>query len=109
MKNFFIIIFFLFLHLNFLENAQLCPDDETKCEHGDCIPYSDDSSKYFCQCHPGYDTYPYDNEIKCNYSKKSQLKAFLLELLLCYGADSFFIFLLFIYSFKNNNKSKRRK
>ena len=95
MKKFFLILFFINLQLfncdDSKENAKLCPDGETQCDHGDCIQFSDDPSQYLCQCHKGYDTYPSDNSIKCNYSKKSQLKAFLLELLLCYGAGHFYI------------------
>ena len=95
MKKFFLILFFINLQLfncdDSEENAKLCPDGETQCDHGDCIQFSDDPSQYLCQCHKGYDTYPSDNSIKCNYSKKSQLKAFLLELLLCYGAGNFYI------------------
>ena len=95
MKKLHLILFFSFLQLFKCDNSKgniiLCEDGETQCEHGDCMQYTDDPTKYFCKCYSGYDTYPYDNSVKCNYHKKSQLKAFLLELLLCYGAGHFYI------------------
>ena len=95
MKQFLLILFFIFLQIvnsnDSPENIKLCPDGETQCDKGDCVQFSDDPQKYFCECHKGYDTYPSDNSIKCNYKKKSQVKAFLLELLLCYGAGHFYI------------------
>ena len=95
MKQFLLIIFFIILQIfncdDSPENIKFCPDGETQCDNGDCVQFSDDPNKYLCECHKGYDTYPYDNTIKCNYRKKSQIKAFLLELLLCYGAGHFYI------------------
>ena len=95
MKQFLLILFLIFLKIfncdDSPENVKFCPDGETQCDKGDCVQFSDDPHKYFCECHKGYDTYPYDNTIKCNYRKKSQIKAFLLELLLCYGAGHFYI------------------
>ena len=95
MKQFLLIIFFIILQIfncdDSPENIKFCPDGETQCDNGDCVQFSDDPNKYFCECHKGYDTYPSDNSIKCNYKKKSQVKAFLLELLLCYGAGHFYI------------------
>ena len=95
MKKIFLILSLIIIQLinceDSSDNTQLCPDGETQCDHGDCTQYTDDPSNYFCNCHEGYDTHPFDNPIKCNYKKKSQLKAFLLELLLCYGAGHFYI------------------
>ena len=95
MKKIQLILFFIFLQILYCDdspnNIKLCDDGETQCDHGECITYDDEPSKYFCKCYPGYDTYPYENSVKCNYKKKSQLKAFLLELLLCYGAGHFYI------------------
>ena len=93
MKKFILIMFLTNLCLfkcdETIENEKsLC---EAECEHGDCIQFSDDTTKYFCNCHEGYDTYPDDSPKRCNYLKKSQLKAFLLELILCYGAGHFYI------------------
>ena len=85
---FLIILFFVLFQLIISEE---CPDD-IKCNNGYCEPYNEDGSiKYICKCNKGYITYPYDNEEKCNYKKKSQLKAFLLELILCYGAGHFYV------------------
>ena len=93
MKRFFLILFLSFTQLlkcdDTVENIKLC--GEIECDHGDCINLDDDPSNFYCECSPGYDTYPDDSSIKCNYKKKSQIKAFLLELLLCYGAGHFYI------------------
>ena len=74
------------------QKIEECPDG-TKCskDNGKCTKYSDNDALYFCDCNPGYITYPYDSEFQCNYQQKSQLKAFLLELFLCYGSGHFYI------------------
>ena len=97
-KNIIIILIYLLYLIpdiicqNSIDNVQSCPDG-TLCnlDNGKCRPYDDDKSLYFCECNSGYETYPEDNDVKCNYKKKSQLKAFLLELFLCYGAGHFYI------------------
>ena len=48
------------------------------------------NSEYLCICDSKYTTYPEKNEIKCNYERKRQLKAFLLEFFLTYGAGHFY-------------------
>ena len=92
MKKLISILFFINLCLfncdGTVNEKLLCESD---CVHGDCIQFPDDNTKFFCNCDEGYVTYPEDNQKKCNYHKKSQLKAFLLELLLCYGAGHFYI------------------
>ena len=92
-KFYILIIFLLCCQLfncdNQIENVKLCGNIE--CEHGDCISSIDEPNQFICECHKGYDTYPEDSVTKCNYKKKSQLKAFLLELILCYGAGHFYI------------------
>ena len=92
MKKIILILFFINLYLfncdGTVNGKTLC---ESECEHGDCIQISNDDTKFFCNCHEGYVTYPDDSQNKCNYRKKSQLKAFLLELILCYGAGHFYI------------------
>lgn len=73
------------------EESTDCPDG-LKChsKNGECMKYDDDT-KYFCNCKDGYTTYPKDNTVKCNYEQKKQLKAFLLELFVCYGSGHFYI------------------
>ena len=91
MKNIFLITIFLIILQLF--TSEECPDN-TKCIHGYCQSdfYNEDGTiKYKCICNTGYTTHPENNEEKCNYKKKSQLKAFLLELILCYGAGHFYI------------------
>lgn len=49
-----------------------------------------DGDNYICECKEEFTTYPADNEVMCNYKKKSQLKAFLLEFFLTYGSAHFY-------------------
>jgi len=44
-----------------------------------------------CTCLPEYDTFPVTSIIRCNYEKKMQKTAFLLELFLSYGSGHFYI------------------
>ena len=62
----------------------LCPKDR-----GQCTNYSDEGK--FCKCFSGYMDDPKESNYKCTYKQKTQLKAFLLELFLCYGAGHFYI------------------
>jgi hypothetical protein len=43
-----------------------------------------------CVCNTTYDTYPEDSTVMCNYKKKSQLLAFILELFVTFGAGHFY-------------------
>jgi hypothetical protein len=43
-----------------------------------------------CLCDDPYDTYPENNQTMCNYTKKSQLIAFFLELIVTFGAGHFY-------------------
>ena len=54
---------------------------------GKCVDFATSN----CTCIPEYDTYPISSTIKCNYQKKSQLTAFILELILSYGSGHFYI------------------
>jgi hypothetical protein len=64
--------------------------DLLSCGNNKCSKYNsvcllvEDS--FSCVCNEGFTTYPETNNEKCNYSKKSQLTAFLLELFITYGA-----------------------
>ena len=91
-KLFYLNILFIIIYKVSCENIETCVDGKTKCysDNGKCTKYDDDD-KYFCECNEAYTTFPEDSEIGCNYKKKSQLKAFLLELFLCYGSGHFYI------------------
>ena len=82
---------FNFVYSDSTENIEVC-EDGTKCnaDHGKCTKFDDDSNGYFCNCKDGYATSPKE-EVQCNYKQKSQLKAFLLELFLCFGSGHFYI------------------
>ena len=94
-------IMFIIFNLLYLINFIICQDlnETTTLSNGKyylndrsyCREYDDDPGKFFCECIDGYASYPEDNNIQCNYKQKLQLKAFLLELFLCYGAGHFYI------------------
>ena len=87
-KTFLIVIF---LSLIYITKNSDCGEWNCNLDNGNCTEYDDNKGHYFCNCHSGYTTYPYDNDIQCNYKQKSQLKAFLLELFLCYGSGHFYV------------------
>ena len=82
-----------FIILFYLIQFIICEDNEENlinCGDGiqcnkDCLVYDEDKGNLVCNCYLG------DNVVDCNYRQKSQLKAFLLELFLCYGAGHFYI------------------
>ena len=90
-KVFLTILFISLINISICQNNEECSELNCNLENGNCTEYDDNKGHYFCNCHSGYTTYPYDNKIQCNYKQKSQLKAFLLELFLCYGAGHFYI------------------
>ena len=65
-----------------------CGSKKCASKNGKCVKQE---SNYVCVCDKKYITYPEDNEIECNYERKRQLKAFLLEFFLTYGAGHFYI------------------
>jgi hypothetical protein len=95
-NNKYLLITFLFLiqYINSKNNKDdddysICGTD-IKCSNkgGTCNEYN---NNFYCTCSEKYATYPDDNEILCNYERKRQLKAFLLELFLTYGAGHFYV------------------
>ena len=82
-----IIIFIYLIQLIISEDSEnnlINCGDGIQCNK-ECLVYDEDKGKLFCNCYLG------DNVVECNYKQKSQLKAFLLELFLCYGAGHFYI------------------
>lgn len=63
-----------------------CVDDVTSCSgNGKC-----NDQKTDCICDVDFDTFPADSSKQCNYQKKKQLVAFLLEMFLGFGAGHFY-------------------
>ena len=56
--------------------------------HGTCQMTTESN---YCSCYDRYTTYPVNSDIQCNYERKKQLNAFLLEFFLTYGAGHFYI------------------
>ena len=54
--------------------------------HGSCNIFN-----ATCLCNPLYDTYPEDGITLCNYLRKDQLTALLLELLITFGAGHYYL------------------
>ena len=82
-----IIILLCLISFVFSENSE---ENLIDCGDGilcnkDCLVYDEDKGTFICNCYLG------QNEVNCNYKQKSQLKAFLLEFFLCYGAGHFYI------------------
>ena len=75
------------------QNIKACSDGILcDLDHGKCIQYDDnDKKKIFCKCNEGYDTNSKISEVYCNYKQKSQIKAYLLELIFCFGAGHFYL------------------
>ena len=90
-KTIFILTIFLCFHSPALCNEQLDYEEcgAVKCvkKHGTCQMTTESS---YCSCYERYTTYPKDSEIQCNYERKKQLNAFLLEFFLTYGAGHFY-------------------
>lgn len=88
--------FFMFLYL--IQIGYSAPSSTTKehiscgnfqCDknHGTC---SSNEGESFCSCLDDYATFPLDNKTQCNYLRKRQLVAFLLEFFVTYGAGHFY-------------------
>ncbi len=72
-------------------NLITCPNGiSCNSKNGECIK-DELKEEYICLCKNGYSTYPENSETKCNYQQKTQIKAFLLEFFLSYGAGHFYI------------------
>ncbi len=78
----------IFSEIRILQSVVKCQTD-AECGNGICI-----KDKGECQCNKGYITHNTETSTKrevCNYEQKSQLKAFLLELCVGFGAGNFYI------------------
>ncbi len=108
-KIHFIFLLFLFSFIVQKTNSQNAtnqiPNDSNKIEfiqcglsrclisNGYCKENNNDgkTTKYECQCLKEYGTIPNEFNYACNYKKKSQLTAFLLELFISNGAGHFYV------------------
>lgn len=64
-----------------------CGDEYCISGKGECYQ---DNLKTLCLCYEEYGTFPKDSLIRCNYLKRSKIKAFLLELFLSFGSGHFY-------------------
>ena len=95
MKSFSVLLFILFLFcLVECQNAPAnkirdipCGDFTCTYNQGICVQSTINST---CICIIHLQSYPSNNTIQCDYPRKKQLTAFLLELFLTYGAGHFY-------------------
>lgn len=87
MKSICVLVVCVCLKCKQLEEEE-CGDAKCVREHGTCQRTNEGNE---CLCYEGYATFPKDSEVKCNYQRKKQLNAFLLEFFLTYGAGHFYV------------------
>jgi len=83
----FISIFILSLLMSISSKEIKCGDYVCNLKHGVCV---EENLNMICVCLDRYETFPLDNPEKCNYKKKSKVKALLLELFITYGSGHFY-------------------
>lgn len=81
-----IFIFFLWISLTRCDEINYIVCGDYKCVEGRAECFEDTSFV----CNDQYDTYPETSTEMCNYKKKSQLIAFLLETFLAFGVGHFY-------------------
>lgn len=59
--------------------------NENNCKNGECI------DNIICECFNNYSTHPHTNNKKCNYRKKKQWIAFLLEAIPSFGVGHLYL------------------
>lgn len=62
----------------------------TQCGDYNCNSNSFCLNNQICLCNPGYTSNPFDNLDQCCYQKRKQIKAFLLEFFVSFGAGHFY-------------------
>ena len=80
MKKIQIYIIILLFSIYYSQN-----DKKYECINGENI------TEGVCECHNGYATYPHTENKKCNYKKKKQWVAFLLEAIPSFGIGHLYI------------------
>ena len=79
-----------FTNTDFYLNKQLfikCGEKYCRHDHGECIS----NIKSLCQCKEEFTTYPKSTKYECNYTRKKQLIAFCLELVLVCGIGHYYL------------------
>lgn len=86
----FILTFYLIFHIKYIQSTDLsnCGDIKYVTNHGICKFTK--NNEPFVECKKEYTTYPENYNEKCNYKRKRQIKAFLLELFVTYGSGHFY-------------------
>lgn len=69
------------------ESILTCGDYKCPSNGGKCTGQFSET----CVCFPEYDSFPFDTYEMCNYKKKKQLFAFLLETFLMFGIGHFYL------------------
>jgi hypothetical protein len=81
-------VFFFFIFTNFvLSNDEHCGNFTCVHGRGKCFK---NGTEYDCVCNEFFATFPENNTLKCNYERKKQSVAFILETLVTYGAGHFY-------------------
>lgn len=90
--NYELIIFFYLIHST--QSPSPLNQELTPCGSFQCVVNQStcllNAEVPICSCFGDYTTYPSDNHTQCNYERKRQLVAFLLEFFVTYGAGHFY-------------------
>jgi hypothetical protein len=88
-----IFIYILIVEVSVFINSQLSTDEKLICGNTTCTASQANCSldSTTCICNIGYETFPEQHSEMCNYEKKSQLIAFLLETFVSFGSGHFYI------------------
>ncbi len=82
-----IIVNFLLISTIYSQLSIPCGNITCVKDQGICIYRAENTT---CDCLPEFSTFPIDSPAKCNYMRKKQYIAFLLELCITYGAGHFY-------------------
>lgn len=82
-----ILIILLLISTTLAQLGIPCGNNICARDQGICIYKAENIT---CSCIPEFATYPSDSNLQCNYIKKKQYVAFLLELCITYGAGHFY-------------------
>lgn len=79
------ILFFLFFYRTLTQSIQ-----NITCGENFCLNFNSTCINLTCICSPSYTTFP-NSTYRCNYRRKSQTTAFLLEFFLTFGVGHFYV------------------